>query len=372
MARAPPPAPADPLRRAAGPAAGPASAPAPSRRHPGQRRRGPAGALRARPPAAAGAAAQVRLRRPLQRPQGPRGGRRRRDRRPPRLDPPDRRARRSAATATWRSSGSGRAGSSSSRRRPRRCPFTQYRLLHDFGWEESGKNARQALKRTLLNLQEARWEGEVNDSRHRQEDPRGPLRDHRPGAVAGRPRTAASSGSATSSSAAGSSSSCATRPASTSTGTSCATSPPSPASSTACSRTTASRRARTGEEWQAYWLGPRLFASVGSTCARERDNVAALARACEAIAGHPGTGYRFSRERVAVDGGWGQQLVVWRPAGSAGRRVPRAAARAPPAERAPRRPGRGSPTGTHACMHAPARAARAEEGIPAWRRSMQA
>ena len=25
-------------------------------------------------------------------------------------------------------------------------PFTQYRLLHDFGWEESGKNARQALK----------------------------------------------------------------------------------------------------------------------------------------------------------------------------------------------------------------------------------
>ena len=43
-------------------------------------------------------------------------------------------------------------------------PFTQYRLLHDFGWEESGKNARQALKRTLLNLQEARWEGEVNDS----------------------------------------------------------------------------------------------------------------------------------------------------------------------------------------------------------------
>jgi len=32
-------------------------------------------------------------------------------------------------------------------------PFTQYRLLHDFGWEESGKNARQALKRTLLNLQ---------------------------------------------------------------------------------------------------------------------------------------------------------------------------------------------------------------------------
>ena len=45
--------------------------------------------------------------------------------------------------------------------------------------------------------------------------------------------------------------------------------------------------------------------------------------ACEAIASHPGTGYRFSRERVAVDGDLVQQLVVWRPAGSAGRRVPR-------------------------------------------------
>ena len=43
-------------------------------------------------------------------------------------------------------------------------PFTQYRLLHDFGWAGSGKNARKALKRTLLNLQEARWEGDVNDS----------------------------------------------------------------------------------------------------------------------------------------------------------------------------------------------------------------
>src|SRR5438093_570210 len=34
------------------------------------------------------------------------------------------------------------------------------------------------------------------------------------------------------------------------------------------------------EEWQAYWLGPPFFVSVGSTCARERDNVAAVARAC--------------------------------------------------------------------------------------------
>ena len=83
-----------------------------------------------------------------------------------------------------------------------------------------------------------------------------------------------------------------------------------------------------GEEWQAYWLGPAFFASVGSTCARERDNVAALMRACDAIAGHPGTGYRFTKERVATDDGWGQQLLVHRPAGAAGRRAPRALARA--------------------------------------------
>jgi hypothetical protein len=56
--------------------------------------------------------------------------------------------------------------------------------------------------------------------------------------------------------------------------------------------------------------------------------VAAVARACEAISAHPGTGYRFTRERVAVEGGWAQQLVVARPAGSAGRRVPRALSRA--------------------------------------------
>jgi hypothetical protein len=67
---------------------------------------------------------------------------------------------------------------------------------------------------------------------------------------------------------------------------------------------------------------------VGSTCSRERDNVAALGRACEAVAGHPGTGYRFRRERVATDEGWSQQLLVWRPAGSAGRRVTRGLARA--------------------------------------------
>jgi len=66
---------------------------------------------------------------------------------------------------------------------------------------------------------------------------------------------------------------------------------------------------------------------VGSTCARERDNVAAVVRACEAIASHPGTGYRFTRERVAMEGGWAHQLVVVRPAGRTGRRTPRLLAR---------------------------------------------
>ena len=189
-------------------------------------------------------------------------------------------------------------------RPPPRCPFTQYRLLHDFGWEESGKNARQALKRTLLNLQEARWEGEVNDSvtgRKTHEDHFGII-DRVLWPVV---RTAASSGSATSSSAPGSWSSCATRRGSTSTGTSCGTSPPSPASCSGCSENDRFEPGDDGEEWQAYWLGPAFFASVGSTCARERDNVAALMRACDAIAGHPGTGYRFTKERVATDDGLG-------------------------------------------------------------------
>ena len=98
----------------------------------------------------------------------------------------------------------------------------------------------------------------------------------------------------------------------------------SPASSTACWRTTASSAGEDGEEWQAYWLGPPLFASVGSTCARERDNVAAVIRACEAIAGHPTAAYRFTRERVACEGGFVQQLAVWRRPRPQGRVGPRA------------------------------------------------
>ena len=201
-------------------------------------------------------------------------------------------------------------------------PFTQYRLLHDFGWEESGKNARQALKRTLLNLQEARWEGEVNDSvsgKKTHEDHFGIIdrvlwpvvqdgRLERLGYIflgswfleqlrheAGvyidwdvlRDL------------------------------------PPIARKLYGLLENDRFEEGEDGEEWQAYWMGAPLFASVGSTCARERDNVAAVARACEAIASHPGTGYRFARERVAVDGDLVQQLVVWRPAGSAGRRVPR-------------------------------------------------
>jgi len=191
-------------------------------------------------------------------------------------------------------------------------PFTQYRLLHDFGWAESGKNARQALKRTLLNLQEARWEGEVNDSatgRKTHEDHFGIIdRVLWPVVSDG-------------------------------------------------------RLERLGYIFLGSWFLEQLrheagvyidwdvlrdlppiarklygllendrfedggdgefFASVGSTCARERDNVAAVARACEAVASHPGTGYRFVRERVAVDDGWAHQLIVTRPAGTAGRRSPR-------------------------------------------------
>ena len=155
-------------------------------------------------------------------------------------------------------------------------PFTQYRLLHDFGWEESGKNARQALKRTLLNLQEARWEGEVNDSltgKKTHEDHFGIIdrvlwpvvhdgRLERLGYIflgswfleqlrheAGVYidwdvlRTC----------------------------------PPSPASSTGCWRTTASSRATRARSGRPTGSARRSSRASGSTCSRERDNVAALA-----------------------------------------------------------------------------------------------
>ncbi|MDX6555127.1 MAG: hypothetical protein QOD86_1322 [Miltoncostaeaceae bacterium] len=205
-------------------------------------------------------------------------------------------------------------------------PFTQYRLLHDFGWEESGKNARQALKRTLLNLQEARWEGEVNDSltgRKTHEDHFGIIdRVLWPVVADGRVERL---------------------------GYIFPGSwfleqlrheagvyidwellrelPPIARKLYGLLENDRFEEGEQGEEWQAYWLGPPLFASVGSDCARERDNVAAVMRACEAIAGHPkGQAYRFSRERVACEGGFVQQLTVWRQPRPQGRLGPRALA----------------------------------------------
>jgi hypothetical protein len=193
-------------------------------------------------------------------------------------------------------------------------PFTQYRLLHDFGWADSGKPARQALKRTLLNLQEARWEGEgrkthedhfgivdrvlwpvVNDGRVerlgyiflgswfldqlRQEA--GAyldweiIRDL----------------------------------------------PPIARKLFGLLENDRFEARGDGKEWQAYWLGPPLFSSIGSTCARERDNVAAVMRACEAIA-IADPRYEFDKERVFVDGNWAQQVVVVREPHTRGRLGP--------------------------------------------------
>lgn len=189
-------------------------------------------------------------------------------------------------------------------------PFTQYRLLHDFGWQDSGKNARQALKRTLLNLQEARWEGEVNDpetGRKTHEDHFGIIdrvlwpvvedgRVERLGYIflgswfleqlrheAGAYLDWAIMRDL----------------------------PPIARKLYGLLENDRFESADDGAEWQAYWLGPPLFASVGSTCARERDNVAAVWRACEAIAAQDPR-YRFERERVVVDGRPTQQVVVWR------------------------------------------------------------
>lgn len=200
-------------------------------------------------------------------------------------------------------------------------PFTQYRLLRDFGWENSGKPARQALKRTLINLQEARWEGEVNDpisGRKSHEDHFGvidrvlwPLVEdgrverigyiflgswfleqlrHEAGAYVdwGVLRDL----------------------------------PPIARKLYGLlenDRFEADEQAR-DVEWQAYWLGSPLFASVGSTCRRERDNIGAVMRACEAIAGQDGR-YRFERERTRENGQWRHQLVVSRVRRASGRRL---------------------------------------------------
>jgi len=191
-------------------------------------------------------------------------------------------------------------------------PFTQYRLLHDFGWQDSGRNARHALKRTLLNLQEARWEGEVNDpetGRKTHEDHFGIIdrvlwpvvedgRVERLGYIflgswfleqlrheAGAYLDWAIMRDL----------------------------PPIARKLYGLLENDRFEPTEAGQEWQAYWLGPPLFASVGSTCARERDNVAAVWRACEAIAAQDGR-YRFERERMLLDGRATQQVVVWRTA----------------------------------------------------------
>lgn len=189
-------------------------------------------------------------------------------------------------------------------------PFTQYRVLHDFGWQDSGKPARQALRRTLLHLQEARWEGEVNDpvsGRKTHEDHFGiidrilwpvvsegrvdrvgyiflgswfldQLR-HEAGAYLDWHIVRDL--------------------------------PPIARKMYGLLENDRFEPRPDGREEQAYWLGPPLFVSVGSTCARDRDNVAALMRACEAIALQDPR-YAFARERVLSDAGWTQNLVVSR------------------------------------------------------------
>lgn len=202
-------------------------------------------------------------------------------------------------------------------------PFTQYRLLHDFGWQDSGRNARRALKRTLLNLQEARWEGDVNDAytgRKTHEDHFGIIdrvlwpvvddgRVERVGYIFlgswfleqlrneageyldwGIMRDL----------------------------------PPIARKLYGIIENDRFEPGEGGREWQAYWLGGPLFASLGSTCARERDNAAAVWRACEAIQAKDGR-YAFTREKVysEKDRRVVQQVVVTRASRPRIRPLPR-------------------------------------------------
>ncbi len=190
-------------------------------------------------------------------------------------------------------------------------PFTQYRLLRDFGWQDAGKPARQALRRTLLNLQEARWEGEVNDAvtgRKTHEDHFGIIdrvmwpitangRVERHGAIflgswfleqlrneAGEwldwdiVRDL----------------------------------PPIARKFYGLLENDRFLTRDNGREWQSYTLAGPLFASLGSSCKRDRDNVAAVMRACDAIASLDPR-YEFSREKVLdTRSGWTNQIVVSR------------------------------------------------------------
>ena len=104
--------------------------------------------------------------------------------------------------------------------------------------------------------------------------------------------------------------------------------PPSPASSTACSRTTASRRATRARSGRPTgWARPSSRASAppapaSATTSRPSRGPARRSPATRA----PATASRASA--WPSTSGWGQQLLVWRPAGSAGRRAPRGLARA--------------------------------------------
>ena len=200
-------------------------------------------------------------------------------------------------------------------------PFTQYRLLKDFGWEKSGKPARDALKRTLANLQEARWQGEVNDptsGRKTHEDHFGiidrvlwPVVEdgrvervgymflgswfldqlrHEAGAYVdwGVLRDLP------------------------------------PIARKLYGLLENDRFEISDEdperEWQAYWLGAPLYTSIGSTCARERDNSAAVMRAAAAIAERDPR-YAFEKDRIQDGGGWRHQLVVVRERARKNRRT---------------------------------------------------
>jgi hypothetical protein len=191
-------------------------------------------------------------------------------------------------------------------------PFTQYRLLKDFGWEKSGKPARDALKRTLSNLQEARWQGEINDAitgRKTHEDHFGIIdRVLWPVVEDGRVERIGymflgswfseqlrhEAGAYVD----------------------WAVLRDLPPIARKLYGLLENDRFEVREddpeqEWQGYWLGSPLYTSIGSTCARERDNSAAVMRAAAAIAERDPR-YVFEKDRVEDGSDWRQQLVVMR------------------------------------------------------------
>jgi hypothetical protein len=205
-------------------------------------------------------------------------------------------------------------------------PFNQYRLLRDFGWQDAGKPARQALKRTILNLQDARWEGEVNDAvtgRKTHEDHFG-IVDRVLWPVASNGRLERSGYIFLGSwfleqlrNEAGEWLDWAI----------VRDLPPIARKFYGLLENDRFSHRDGQDEWQAYTLTGPLFATLGSSCARERDNVAAVMRACEAIASLD-TRYGFAKERVLDPrAGWVNQIVVSRTARK--RIVPRQGSRRP-------------------------------------------